>query len=226
MLAVVVLTIPIFPQECSALLSGSDLKVPENDLKEFTTKVSQISWNLLTAIPPLVSAVPDVTFHKEWHEKEMRPIWDNDLENYELVYYRPVLFMGHEGKVAQKGWVGNKRCPNGKKSIPNQQKASTKKMRRQYEHSRLRILRGSSGLMQADSTNPSVGSDTHSPHGSQLAAHGWGGDPGWSNYSSPQEFEAELPTQDSKCQEEKSSDDPGDNQGGDPPSMFWWLSRM
>lgn len=202
-------------------MSGGDLNVPENDLKGFTTKVSQISWNLLTTIPPLVSAVPNISFYKEWHEKEMRPIWDNDLENYELVYYRPVLFMGHEGKVAQKGWVGNKRCPKSEKPIPSQQKASTKKMRHRYEHSRLGIPRSSYGLMQKDT----VLSDTHSPHGSQLAAHGWGGDDsGWENYSSMQE--AEMSTQDSKCQEEKSSNDPHDNepQGGDP-LMFGWLSR-
>jgi len=58
----------------------------------------------------------------------MKPTWDNDLANYDLVYYRPVLFLGQEGKVTQKGWVGNQESINdNKRPIPTQQKVMGEK---------------------------------------------------------------------------------------------------
>ena len=100
-----------------------------------SSNVSQLSWNLLTAVPPLVSAVPDVEYRKGWHEKEMKPMWDNDLANYDLVYYRPVLFLGQVGKVTQKGWVRNQESINdNKRPIPTQQKVMGKKKKKQDVH--------------------------------------------------------------------------------------------
>lgn len=76
--------------------------------KLFTSKSAQLSWNLLTTIPPLLSLTPSSAYFREWHEKELPPTWNKDLVHYDLVYYRPILFMSCEGKVARKGWVGNK----------------------------------------------------------------------------------------------------------------------
>jgi len=55
----------------------------------------------------LLSITPPSSYYKEWHEKELAPTWNKDLLAYDLVYYRPILFMSSEGKVARKGWVGN-----------------------------------------------------------------------------------------------------------------------
>ena len=191
--------------------------MPEDELKRFTTKVSQLSWNLLTAVPPLVSAVPDVEFCKAWHEKEMKPLWDNDLANYDLVYYRPVLFLGQEGKVTQKGWVGNKRSVNdNKRSIPMQQKVMGRKTRCSYKHS---WLRAPCGVTQA---NPKAG-DASFPHSSQHAASGWRDiDSGWKDYLKMQEEEA------LKWQREQSDDNPCDDESQRTglSATFWWQSRM
>lgn len=80
----------------------------EKELEELIDKMSQFSWKMLETIPPLVSeTVSDALFHKDWHEKELSPEWNEELKDYSLVYYRPVLFFSYEGKVSQKGWVGN-----------------------------------------------------------------------------------------------------------------------
>ena len=189
----------------------------ENELKRFTTKVSQLSWNLLTAVPPLVSAVPDVEYRKRWHEKEMKPMWDNDLANYDLVYYRPVLFLGQEGKVTQKGWVGNqKSVSDNKRRIPTQQKVTGKKTRRPCKHS---WLEASCGVTQA---TPTAGGASF-PHSPQHAASGWRDiDSGWKDYLRMQEEES------LKWRKESSDDNPCDDetQGTDLSVMFRWKTRM
>lgn len=80
--------------------------------KTFATKSAQLSWDLLTTIPPLLSITPPTSYFREWHEKELAPTWNKELVNYDLVYYRPVLFMSCEGMVARKGWVGNTETSN------------------------------------------------------------------------------------------------------------------
>ena len=82
--------------------------MPVPDTQTFTKKAAKLSWDLLTTIPPLVSAEPRSNFYREWHEKELPPTWNKDLADYELVYYRPILFMSCEGKATRKGWVGNR----------------------------------------------------------------------------------------------------------------------
>ena len=63
---------------------------------------------MLETVPPLVTeTIADTPFCKDWHEKELHPEWREELADYSLVYYRPILFFSYEGKVAQKGWVGN-----------------------------------------------------------------------------------------------------------------------
>lgn len=70
--------------------------------------MSQFSWKMLETVPPMVSeTISDTRFSKDWHEKELSPEWNEELVDYSLVYYRPVLFFSYEGKVSQKGWVGN-----------------------------------------------------------------------------------------------------------------------
>lgn len=78
------------------------------ELKEFGEKVQQLSWKLLETVPPLVSeTIIDTSFCKDWHEKELKPKWNEHLRDYSLVYYRPILFFSYDGKVAKKGWIGN-----------------------------------------------------------------------------------------------------------------------
>lgn len=71
---------------------------------------------MLSTVPPLVSAdISDAPFSKEWHDREMEPDWNDRLlePDYDLVYYRPILFFSYNGKVTQKGWVGNKAIDYG-----------------------------------------------------------------------------------------------------------------
>ena len=70
--------------------------------------MSQLSCKLLETVPPLVSeTITDTAFSKEWHAKEVEPEWNEHMKDYELIYYRPILFYSYEGKVSQRGWVGN-----------------------------------------------------------------------------------------------------------------------
>ncbi len=87
----------------------SAVGVPKEDLTQFTLAASQLSCQLVSTVPPLVCAQPATAFCRECHEKEMEPLWDDSLEVCDLEYYRPTLFLGYEGRVARKGWVGNKR---------------------------------------------------------------------------------------------------------------------
>ncbi len=80
-----------------------------NKLTHFTKAASDLSWNLLTTVPPLVCAQPETAFCKECHEKEMKPVWDDSLGESNLEYYRPTLFLSYEGRVARRGWVGNRK---------------------------------------------------------------------------------------------------------------------
>ena len=94
-------------QVCSEVLNDAAALVPESEFKKFTGSISQLAWNFLTTVPPLVCGQPDTTFCKECHQKEMKPIWKEEITDYKLVYYRPVLYRSYEGKVAHKGLVGN-----------------------------------------------------------------------------------------------------------------------
>lgn len=93
--------------------------VPPEGLKELLEEMSRLSWQLLEMVPPLVSeTICDAPFCKEWHAKEVEPEWNEDLADYRLVYYRPILFFSYEGKVSQKGWVGNTARTIGAKLAP------------------------------------------------------------------------------------------------------------
>lgn len=86
--------------------------------QELTDKMSHLSWKMLSTVPPMVStAISDAPFFKEWHDKEIEPDWNESLlePDYNLVYYRPILFFSYEGKVTQKGWVGNCALEDGER---------------------------------------------------------------------------------------------------------------
>lgn len=88
-------------------MSISNTTLPE-EFKDLLDEMSLFSWKLLQMVPPLVSeTIPDTPFRKEWHAKEEEPEWNEDIVDYQLVYYRPILFFSYKGKVSQKGWVGN-----------------------------------------------------------------------------------------------------------------------
>ena len=92
---------------CSEVLNDDTAVVSESEFRKFTGSISELAWNFLTTVPPLVCAQPDTTFCKECHQKEMKPLWKEKIPDYKLVYYRPVLYLSYEGKVAHKGLVGN-----------------------------------------------------------------------------------------------------------------------
>ena len=79
------------------------LSAAEEELKIFTSKVAEMSWGLLTTVPPLVSSQPS-RYSRYYHHKEN---WDTEQGDKQMVYFRPVLFSSYEGRVAQKGWVSN-----------------------------------------------------------------------------------------------------------------------
>ena len=95
-----------FVQVHSQLLRTQEsLSAAEAELKKFTAKVAEVSWDLLTTVPPLVCSQP-TRISRRYHHTEN---WDNSPgSGQELTYFRPVLFSSYEGRVAQKGWVTNR----------------------------------------------------------------------------------------------------------------------
>ena len=86
------------------------LSAAETQLQKFTAKVAEVSWGLLTTVPPLVASQPS-RVSRRYHQTEN---WDNSHGSGQgLTYFRPVLFSSYEGRVAQKGWVTNRAmgCP-------------------------------------------------------------------------------------------------------------------
>ena len=79
------------------------LSAAEEELKKFTKSVAEMSWELLTTVPPLVCSQPS-KYSRSLHHKEN---WDASQGDGGMVYFRPVLFSSYEGRVAQKGWVTN-----------------------------------------------------------------------------------------------------------------------
>ena len=56
----------------------------------------------------MISAQPECKFDKKWLEKD-RDSWHDSCSEYELVYYRPVLFKSCASIVAREGLVGNRK---------------------------------------------------------------------------------------------------------------------
>ena len=86
------------------LRTEQKLKSAEVELEKFTKTVAQLSWDLLTTVPPLVCAWPS----RYSSRKVTKENWNKSLPDFELVYFRPVLFSSYEGRVAKKGWVTNR----------------------------------------------------------------------------------------------------------------------
>ena len=81
------------------------LSAAETELQKFTAKVAEVSWGLLTTVPPLVASQPSLV-SRRYHQTEN---WDSSRGSGQgLIYFRPVLFSSYEGRVAQKGWVTNR----------------------------------------------------------------------------------------------------------------------
>jgi len=75
-------------------------------LDEYISTAVQLAWDMVTTQPPVVIDTPP-HFSEEIHERQYTQ-WDEDLMNYDLSYMRPVLYYSCNGKLALKGWVGNK----------------------------------------------------------------------------------------------------------------------
>lgn len=89
------------------LRAKESLQAAESELSKFTRKAARLSWDLLCTVPPLVCTQPQ-QYSRARHHREMAPLWNKSLRHFELVYYRPVLFLSYEGRVAQRAWVGNR----------------------------------------------------------------------------------------------------------------------
>ena len=64
---------------------------------------------MVTQVPPMICSEP-IKFNEKFHDiKECK--WQYNVDHFELVYYRPVLFYGIHGAVAAQGQVGNRACP-------------------------------------------------------------------------------------------------------------------
>ena len=77
--------------------------------KEALEDLSRITLSMVTQVPPMICSEP-IKFNEKFHAiKESK--WQDNISDYELVYYRPVLFYGIHGAVAAQGQVGNRACP-------------------------------------------------------------------------------------------------------------------
>ena len=81
------------------------LSSAEAQLKKFSAAAAEMSWGLLTTVPPLVSAQPPRRISRRTHQTEN---WDDHRRDGQLTYFRPVLYSSYEGRVAQKAWVTNR----------------------------------------------------------------------------------------------------------------------
>lgn len=93
----------------------------EAALRQHARRICQLSWELVTCWPPLISARP-TEFKEEWQDREFQ-YWDKTLTKFRLSYTRPVLFHSYEGRVGVKGWVGNKELSGGggvRRTPPNE----------------------------------------------------------------------------------------------------------
>lgn len=139
------------------------------ELNDLLDEMSKFSWKLLEMVPPLVSqTIHNIPFCKDWHAKEAEPEWNEDLKGYKLMYYRPILFSSYEGKVSQKGWVGNRGGNDLKQlcaeSAVAENAENIKPDYTLYKKPRLKV-RGSGNVIPNESS--SVVSDkplTESPH--------------------------------------------------------------
>ena len=85
------------------LRTQQNLSSAEEELEKFTKNVAELSWGLLTTVPPLISSQPS-RYARSRHIKEN---WDAAQSDDGMTYLRPVLYYSYEGRVAEKGWVTN-----------------------------------------------------------------------------------------------------------------------
>ena len=68
-------------------------------------KAIELAWKFVTLPNPLIVCQPE-KFDDQIHDQEGR-YWDEQANECELVYLRPVVYRNYEGIVARKGWVAN-----------------------------------------------------------------------------------------------------------------------
>ena len=114
-------------------------------------------------VPPLVSAQPETSLVKKWHEPE-QDSWQ-DEEDYELVYYRPVLFRSSAGAIARQGVVGNRKrnVQNKTDTHPEDSYVGTGGKEPEVVESRLRddIQQPASTPLQPPELQSKLPDDTH-----------------------------------------------------------------
>lgn len=105
-------------QKCCQTLSETAPRLDRSKINDFADKATALSLDLLTTVPPMVSDQPKCKFDKKWLEKDSDS-WHNSCSEYELAYYRPVLFKSSAGIVAREGLVGNRKHVHPP-ALPNQ----------------------------------------------------------------------------------------------------------
>ena len=74
---------------------------------ELLDKAIDIVVNMLTLTPPQLVDMPK-DFNEELHEIRSNNWTDCEDDSYDLIYFRPILYLGRNGEVATPGLVGNK----------------------------------------------------------------------------------------------------------------------
>ena len=77
----------------------------ESSHEDHLMKIIELTWKLVTRPNPLIVCQPN-QFDPRIHDPEVE-YWDEHVNDFPLIYIRPVLYRSYVGVLAQKGWVAN-----------------------------------------------------------------------------------------------------------------------
>ena len=86
-------------------VSQSDL---QNIVQPFANKSLDLSWKMVTLLPPAIVCTPEKPFDDDWHDPN-RVMYDPENKTTPLIYYQPVLLFGAAIQVGVKGKIANRR---------------------------------------------------------------------------------------------------------------------
>ena len=86
------------PLPCEVNLAAIELQLNE---------VAEIAWKFVTQPNPPIVAQPEMYYGEELQERYYGK-WNDDCEEYTLVYARPLVYRSYHGKVMSTALVGKK----------------------------------------------------------------------------------------------------------------------
>ena len=86
------------PSSCKVNLAAIELQLNE---------VAEIAWKFVTQPNPLIVVQPEVYYGEKLQGRYYRK-WNDDCENYTLVYARPLVYRSYHGTVMSRALVGQK----------------------------------------------------------------------------------------------------------------------